>query len=97
MQVGLDLGQIQGYGFDAYKGWTIKAITRDEVIVKDGKGREVRLEGPKPVSRGVPFLAPPKERMSTPTSVVISLNFTFKPTAAFAIRAPSMCNNMPLL
>lgn len=51
MQVGLDLGQIAGYGFDNYKGWKIKAITPSgEVIVVDEQGNEVRLEGPKPIS-----------------------------------------------
>jgi hypothetical protein len=52
MQVGLDLAEIKGFGLDAYAGWKLKQITRDEVIVVDQAGQEVRLTGPRPITQG---------------------------------------------
>ena len=42
-----------------------------------------------------PFLVPPSDRMSTPTSVVNARSGTSERAAALAIRAPSRCTRMP--
>ncbi len=50
-QPGLDLGS-PGLGFEAYAGCKLKAITADEVIIVDPKGKEVKLPGPRPKEGG---------------------------------------------